>query len=113
MRTKSEQFFHAKPENFNCAQAVLKGFQNELNISQEKIDSFRAFGGGRAPEGLCGALFAAETLLAESGKPSVREEFAAEAGDITCRGIKTGTKTSCLQCAQIADKLLEKILLEK
>jgi hypothetical protein len=106
MRTTSEHFYHAQPENLNCAQSILKGFQQELNVSQEKIDSFRALGGGRAPEGLCGALFSADALLAEQGKPSIRKEFAEKVGEITCRGIKTGTKTSCSRCVQIADELV-------
>ncbi|MCL1868194.1 MAG: C-GCAxxG-C-C family protein [Paludibacter sp.] len=110
MRTTSEKFFHIKPENLNCAQSVLKGFHNELNIEQNEIDDFRAFGGGRAPEGLCGALFAAETLLAHRGKSSIRAEFAKQAGDITCFKIKKNAKTSCNQCVKIADELLAKKL---
>jgi hypothetical protein len=106
MRIKSEKFFHVKPENLNCAQSVLKGFQNELNIEQSKIDDFRAFGGGRAPEGVCGALFAAEILLLERGKSSVKAEFAKQAGDITCYEIKKNAKTSCIQCVKIADEFL-------
>ncbi|MDR1738042.1 MAG: C-GCAxxG-C-C family protein [Candidatus Symbiothrix sp.] len=111
-RTKSERFFHAKPENLNCAQAILNVFSEELNIPQQRIDEFQSFGGGHAPNGLCGALFAAETLLAEHGKPSVKEKFRTLAGGITCHEIKEIAKTPCLQCLRFAEKLLEENLAE-
>lgn len=109
-RIKSETFFHAKPENLNCAQSVLKGFQQELSIPQSRIDDFRAFGGGRARGGLCGALYAAETLLTERGKLSVLQQFRDKAGGIACREIKRDAKTPCMQCVSIADELLEQNL---
>lgn len=62
-RISSEKYFHVLPQNLNCAQAVLKGFQNEFQISEKEIEEYRAWGGGRAEGGVCGALFAAERLL--------------------------------------------------
>ncbi|MDR2475846.1 MAG: redox-active protein [Bacteroidales bacterium] len=107
VRIRSDTYFHVKPENLNCAQSILKGFESELTISPSRIDEFRAYGGGRAKNGLCGALYAVETLLKEQGKPSVLEKFNTLAGDITCKAIKKNAKTSCLQCVKIADELLE------
>jgi len=111
-RTKSEDFFHQKPENLNCAQSVLKGFQTELNIPESKISDFKAYGGGRASGGICGALYAADILLAEQGKKSVKQEFEETVGGIFCLQIKKEAKTSCKQCVKIADELLEKYLNE-
>ena len=106
----SENYFHAEPEKLNCAQAILKGFQQTFNVPDSRIAEFKLWGGGRAPEGICGALFAAEILLAEQGKPSIKEEFKKKVGNIDCRSIKRINKTSCRDCVRIADELLEKII---
>lgn len=107
-RIKSENFFHAKPENLNCAQSVLKSFQKEFNIQDEVIEEFRAFGGGRAPEGTCGALFAADFLIKKLGKDSIKSEFIDQVGSYACLDIKRKNKVPCLDCVRIADELLEK-----
>jgi hypothetical protein len=109
-RKKSEEYFHVLPEKLNCAQAVLKGFQKEFNITDQEIEEYRAWGGGRAKDGVCGALFAAERLLLQVDKPSIENEFIAVAGDFRCVDIKKG-KFPCLDCVRIADELVEKNLL--
>ena len=43
-RIKSETYFHSLPENLNCAQAILKGFQKEFDITDQEIEEFRAWG---------------------------------------------------------------------
>jgi len=106
-RIKSDQYFHTLPDNLNCAQAILKGFQKEFNITDQEIEEYRAWGGGRAKDGICGALFSAEGLLRRIGKPGITEEFNALAGDISCLDIKKA-KFPCKYCVQIADALLEK-----
>jgi len=109
-RRKSEEFFHQKPENLNCAQSVLRGFQQELNIPQSRIDLFRAYGGGRTPDGTCGALYVADMLLREQGKDSVSKEFEEKAGATACLNIRRAGKTSCMDCVKIADRLMENSL---
>ena len=88
-RIKSEQYFHVLPEKLNCAQAILKGFQQEFNISEQEIEEYRAFGGGRTPSGICGALFSAERLLSQAGKSGITTEFNALIGETHCLAIKT------------------------
>jgi len=105
-RISSENYFHVLPQNLNCAQAVLKGFQNEFQISENEIEEYRAWGGGRAEGGVCGALFAAERLLCHANKPSIHEEFLAVTKDIRCLEIKKG-KFPCLDCVRLADELVE------
>lgn len=106
-RLSSELFFHAQPENLNCAQAILKGFQKEFGITNQEITAFQAWGGGRADGGLCGALFAAERLLIQIGKESVIDEFREKAGGIHCCEIKD-KKYSCAEFVKMADELIEK-----
>jgi len=108
-RKKSENYFDIHPENFNCAQAVLKGFQNEFNITDQEIKEYRAWGGGRAEGGVCGAIFAAERLFHQAGKESIAEEFRQITGSILCSEIKE-KKFTCLELVRMADELIEKNL---
>jgi len=106
-RINSEFYFHSLPGNLNCAQAILKGFQQEFDITDQEIEEFRALGGGRAQDGLCGALYSAERLLSQAGRPGIREEFKSRVGETHCLAIKT-TKFPCIDCVRIADELLDK-----
>ena len=106
---KSEDYFHSLPENLNCAQAILKGFQKEFDITDQEIEEYRAWGGGRAEGGMCGALFAAERLLRQIGKESVVEEFNKKAGGVLCSDIKEKQFT-CAEYVCIADELVQKNL---
>ena len=108
-RINSDQYFHTLPGNLNCAQAVLKGFQKEFQLTDQEIEEYRALGGGRAQDGICGALFSAERLLTQAGKPGITEEFNKTAGETHCHAIKS-LKYSCFDCVKLADGLLEKHL---
>jgi len=108
-RKKSTEYFHILPENLNCAQSILKGFQNEFKISDEEIEVFRAWGGGRAKDGVCGALFAAERLLKRVNKQSIIDEFVLIVGNSSCMEIKN-SNFSCLKCIELADDLIDKRL---
>lgn len=108
-RIKSDVYFHLLPENLNCAQSVLKGFQNEFKISDQEIDDYRAWGGGRAEGGVCGAIFSAERLLRESGKASVLEAFRMKAGGLLCTELKDKNFT-CAEYVRMADELIEETL---
>lgn len=104
---KSVEFFHAKPENWNCAQAVQKGFQHITGLSDEEIEAqFRTQGGGRAEGGLCGALYSAEKILADRGLPSAKEAFEATAGACTCRELKQELHFPCTECVNLAEKII-------
>ena len=107
-RKKSELYFHIQPENLNCAQAILKGFQKEFNVTENDIEAYRAWGGGRAPEGICGALFSANRLLNQVGKPSITKDFNTKVSEINCSKIKA-IHFPCLKCIEIADELLERM----
>ncbi len=106
-RRKSELYFHTLPENLNCAQAVLKGFQNEFSITDQEVEEYRAWGGGRVQGGICGALYAAERLLRQAGKPGITEEFNSKAGEIHCLDIKA-LNFPCIECVRLADELVDK-----
>jgi len=106
-RMNSAIYFHTLPENLNCAQAVLRGFQKGFDITDREIEEYRAWGGGRAQEGICGALFSAERLLLQAGKPGITEEFNKIAGETHCLEIKA-MNFPCIECVRLADELVEK-----
>lgn len=103
---KAEDVFHQTEKRYNCAQSVLKLHA----VEEEKVDEFKAFGGGRAPEGVCGALHAALDLLHPDTHEEVRSEFKEHAGSEKCREIRQLGKLSCLECVKLgAKKVHEKI----
>jgi len=108
-RKKSELYFHTLPENMNCAQSVLKGFQKQFDITDREIEDYRAWGGGRVQGGVCGALYSAQRLLRQAEKPDITEEFNSRAGEIYCLEIKA-LNFPCIECVRLADELVEKRL---
>lgn len=104
-RKKSLQYFRQAPDNLNCAQSVLKGFQQEFEIGEDELMDFKAFGGGRAENGVCGALYAANRLTGSLQN----DEFELALGSVYCRQLKKN-KMACEHCVALADKLVEKKL---
>lgn len=106
MSQLSIAFYRALPDNYNCAQAVLKGFQQEYGISDNVVAEFRVHGGGRAAGGMCGALFAANYLRSLRGLAPITETFRSKLGFTTCKELKLCGKVSCKECIGTADELL-------
>ena len=52
----------------NCSQSVAAGYFQKTGQGEEYIEKFSGFGGGRAPEGYCGALYAAMQILGDDKK---------------------------------------------
>lgn len=101
-------------EKKNCAQAVLYAFKETLDIPEGIIDSFKAHGGGRAPEGLCGAVYAAEFVLGLAGivddGSNVVSHIEKLAGSAKCKEIKENKRLSCLGCVEKSTAYLAEIL---
>ena len=90
-------------ERNNCAQAVLKAYASHAGVDQGCVQRFSQFGSGRAPDGQCGALFAAKSLLEdESARQSLEAAFILTAGSAQCRQIRKLRRLSCGQCVQAA-----------
>jgi hypothetical protein len=99
---KASGKFHGA-ENYNCAQAVLKFMDEQVSISPELLSEFKQFGGGRAPDGVCGALYAASHIL-KDGKITgeLAELFELKAGSKRCQEIKAAGRLSCAGCVDLA-----------
>lgn len=106
---KIKRYFHG-PERYNCAQTVLKVFQDQYKLSDVDIERFQVFGSGRAENNLCGALYAALFLLENDieTQQKITQDFQTEVGAIKCREIRGVNKISCVNCVKIAAELLEK-----
>ena len=104
---EAAKLFHGK-DRLNCAQSVLKAFQKEAALPDSTIDHARHLGGGRAPEGLCGALYGAEMLAGEDEiRAGLESAFTDIAGSTKCREIRGNNRLSCSGCVALAAKLLE------
>lgn len=107
---KSKRFFHGE-EGYNCAQAVAAAFSHIFNDDKSFIEKLQSSGGGRAKDGLCGALFAAEVIAADKDKIAViHQRFLDEVGAVTCREIKREKHVPCIICVETAARLLDEVL---
>ena len=94
-------FYLQTPKQYNCAQAVAKAFgQDDL------VETLKSCGGGKAPGGMCGALYAATLLLPEGEREAITQQFLAEVGQTLCKPIRQENKTKCVDCVRIAAELL-------
>ncbi len=95
----------------NCTLSIIKTFNDYINITDEELVNYQRYGGGRAPEGVCGAYYAADRLFQESDSEDMdklREAFEKEAGSLKCREIRKMGKLSCDGCVRKIAELLER-----
>lgn len=112
-KAKNHFLGKAGHKRLNCAEAILKAF-NELDPSeQESICK----GGGRSPNNECGALCAAKSILREYDPEKVGElevKFIEAAGSGKCDEIRKLKKLSCVGCVEKAARLLhERLIFQK
>lgn len=97
-----------KSRQGNCAQSVAIAWAIKNNENVEITESFSKYGSGKAPEGTCGALYAAYTL-SEDKQQLLKDEFTTFSnGFTTCREIRKDKQMSCVNCVEVAAALLEK-----
>lgn len=85
----------------SCAAAILSAFKEKLQIDDDEINNFKSYGGGRAPDGLCGAYYAAKSIsnkLNNDQLDKLEKDFFGFAGALKCSEIRTLKKKSCIQC---------------
>ena len=110
-------------KKFNCAQAVIMAFKEEIGLSEENLLAMGSgFGSGMGGmEATCGALCGAAMamgFLNKSGQPTklltseMLAEFKEKAGATICKdlkGIGTGkVLCPCPDCVRIAAMTVEK-----
>ncbi len=109
---EAEYLFHGE-DHYNCAQALFKAFQKEFAVAEDKIIGAKSKGGGRAEEGLCGALYAAVSMVSEpSFDNDIKEQFQLNGGSIYCRELKMHKRLSCKECVKLAASCVQSQLTE-
>ncbi len=97
----------------NCAQSVISAFKERFGLSMKTVEAFRAYGAGRAPEGLCGAFYAARYILekntTEEKSAELEKFFLDQAGAIKCHEIRECRKLTCIGCVEKCAEFLDGI----
>ena len=112
MREKALRHFR-QGKGYNCAQTVYNSQRKHGPVDETKLFELGGAGGGRAPDGLCGALYAAKLNLPSERKAEIRARFEAVGGSVRCREIRKARQLSCQDCVAEAADYLEKNLGEK
>jgi nitroreductase/ferredoxin len=105
MKEAALQVFRQPPDRLNCAQSVVHAWREVFGDTAVTVPELKPFGAGRAPEGLCGAIYAA-CLLAPDRAEELKTAFAARVGSLYCREIRTAKQHPCAACVAHAAELV-------
>ena len=102
LKEKAEQLFTETPKRGNCAQCVALAAGDETLAGE-----LNGCGGGKAPEGLCGALYAAMLLAPAEKRQAIHDEFQRRARGLCGRELKQARHYPCAACVALAAELFE------
>ncbi len=105
MKEHARKVFRQPPERLNCAQAVLYAWRAVSGDTAIALTDLKPFGGGRAPQGLCGALHAA-CVVAPDRAEALQRNFAAQLGSVYCKELRAAKVHPCEACVAQAAELL-------
>ena len=93
----------------NCAQSVAYALQMKRELPNISLEDMSLCGSGRAPERMCGALYAAIYYAPNSEiAQEMKVRFAeASGGHLNCPQIRIARKLSCVQCVGLASEMLD------
>lgn len=105
--------FH-KAHRGNCAQSIAYAFGLATGLTEERAlelaQNMKPCGGGHAPGGTCGALYAAQTFAPEFAA-RIEEIFKRGAKEKTlCREIRPTAVIPCNRCVELAGEALDQVL---
>jgi hypothetical protein len=106
MKTHALAVFRQPPDRLNCAQSVLHAWREVSGDTALALADLKPFGGGRAPDGLCGALHAA-CLIAPAKAEQLKARFAARMGSLYCKELRAAKIHPCEACVAQSAELLE------
>ena len=102
--------FHEEKRG-NCALAVAYGYargtgKTELEAT-DAAQTFRGFGGGKAPDGYCGALYTAK-LMQPDHADAIEDFFKRGSEGFTkCSEIRPNKVIPCVRCVELAGEALD------
>jgi hypothetical protein len=106
MKEHALSVFRKDPERLNCAQSVLHAWREVSGDKSIALADLKLFGGGRAPDGLCGALHTA-CMIAPDRADALKQNFAARLGSLYCKELRAAKVHPCETCVVQAMELLE------
>lgn len=92
----------------NCAQAVAAAWIAVTGLETVSVAELSAYGRGKAPGGLCGAVYAARLCAPEHGETILSAFASRTAGHVSCRAIRENRAADCVNCVGFAAEILEK-----
>jgi hypothetical protein len=105
MKEHALKVFRQPPDRLNCAQSVLYAWREVIGDTAITVADLKPFGAGRAPDGLCGAVYAA-CQIAPGRAEELKAAFAARLGSLHCKEIRAAKKYPCADCVAHAAELL-------
>lgn len=100
-KEKALQNFRQAPLSLNCAQTIVHAFDRE-----DLVDAMKTCGGGRAPDGLCGALWGAMQVVGPEKADALAEKFEKKLGYRCCLNLKKDGRVPCPTCVATAADLI-------
>ena len=97
---KALSTFRTEPYFHNCAQAVCAALGRE-----DLLEAVSACGTGKAPDGVCGALYGAVLCAPEHAREAVKKAFVEKLGYSRCRELKKEGRVPCRDCVATAASL--------
>lgn len=105
MKELALKVFRQPPDRLNCAQSVLHAWRTVCGDTAMTVADLKPFGAGRAPDGLCGAVYAA-CLLVPDRAEELKAAFASRVGSLYCKAIRAAKKHPCTDCVAQAAELI-------
>jgi hypothetical protein len=106
MKDHALKVFRKDPERLNCAQSVLYAWREVSGDRSLALADLKPFGGGRAPDGICGALHTA-CVIAPERADALKQRFAARLGSLYCKELRAAKAHPCETCVVQAAELLQ------
>ena len=105
MKEHALRVFRQPPDRLNCAQSVLHAWREVVGDTALTVAELKPAGAGRAPDGLCGAVYAACQLVPDRAE-ELKAAFAAGVGSLYCKEIRAAKQHPCADCVAQAAELL-------
>ncbi len=108
-KTAKKYFLGQGVPRLGCAQSVAEALREPFGLDDDLVQAMAGATGGRAPSGLCGAVYAALRVAGEKAphkKQEIEDFFKKEAGGVTCRDIRSRRQLMCADCVEKAAQIM-------
>lgn len=108
MTEKASSIFRNSDYRLNCAQVLVFKWCELNQISKLKVSDLYGLGSGRAPGGMCGALYAGIRIFNrdEEIQKAFINKFTAKFGSANCDKIRSDKSIDCKTCIDFIDELI-------